>query len=84
MIGIENENATIIERDFSGLPGGFVAVVRVWRVEAGVVVIGRDPLFDDLPGWLDGLTRTACLAFTNATEGQTVCHPIAPPREWRF
>ena len=49
MIGIENENATIIERDFLGLPGGFVAGLGVLRVEAGVVVTGREPLLDGLP-----------------------------------
>jgi len=54
-IGIKNENAVIIERDFSGLPFGFVAVVRVLPVEAGFIAIGGDPLFDGLPGWLDGL-----------------------------
>ena len=54
-IDIEDEDAIIIERDFSGLPLGFVAVVRVLPVEAGFIVIGGDPLFDGLPGWLDGL-----------------------------
>jgi hypothetical protein len=28
-IGIKNEDAILIERDFLGLPGGFVAVVGV-------------------------------------------------------
>ncbi len=53
MIGIENENATIIERDFSGLPGGFVAVLGVLPVETEFIGIGGDPLFDGLPGRLD-------------------------------
>lgn len=55
LIDIEDEYAIIIERDFSGLPLGFVAVVRVLPVEAGLIVIGGNPLFDGLPGWLDGL-----------------------------
>lgn len=54
-IGIKNEDAAIIERDFSGLPAGFVAVVGILPVEAWLIVIGGDPLFDGLPGWLDGL-----------------------------
>ena len=54
-IGIEDEDAAIIERDFSGLPAGFVAVVGVLPVEADLIVIGRNPLFDGLPGRLDGL-----------------------------
>ena len=48
-IGIEDNDAAIAERDFLGLPGGFVAGLGVLRVEAGVVVTGRDPLFDGLP-----------------------------------
>jgi hypothetical protein len=83
-IGTEDQDEGIFERDFSGLPGGFVAVVRVLPVEAGLIGIGGDPMFDGLPGWLEGLTRTACLAFSNATEGQTVCPPIAPSRERHF
>jgi len=54
-IAIENEDAAIAERDFSRLPTGFVAVVGVLPAEAGLIVIGGDPLFDGLPGWLDGL-----------------------------
>lgn len=38
-IGIEDEDAAIIERDFPWLPGGFVAVVRVLIVEAAFIVI---------------------------------------------
>jgi hypothetical protein len=41
-IGIEDEDAVIAERDFSGLPAGFVDVVRVLPMEAGFIVIGRD------------------------------------------
>ena len=55
LFGIEDEDAAIIERDFPWLPGGFVAVVGVLPVEAGFIVIGGDPLFDSLPGWLDRL-----------------------------
>ena len=54
-IAIENEDATIAKRDSLGLSGGFVAVVGVLPVETGFIVIGGDPLFDGLPGWLDGL-----------------------------
>ena len=54
-IGIEDEDAVLIERDFSGLPTGFVAVVGVLPVEADFIVIGGDPLFDGLPGWFDGI-----------------------------
>lgn len=67
LFGIEDEDAIVTERDFLGLPGGFVAGVGVLRVEAGVVVIGRDPLFDGLPGWLDGRNRgtdTLCVCRT--------------------
>lgn len=55
LIGIKDEDAILIERDFPGLPVGFVALVGVLPVEAGLIVIGGDPLFDGLPGWLDGL-----------------------------
>jgi hypothetical protein len=54
-IDIEDENAILIERDFPWLPGGFVAVVGVLPVEAGFIVIGGNPLFDGLAGWLNGL-----------------------------
>ncbi len=54
-IGIKDEDAAIFERDFLGLPAGFVAVVGVLPVEAGLIVIGGNPLFDGLPGRLDGL-----------------------------
>ena len=54
-IAIENEDATIAERDFFRLPTGFVALVGVLPAEAGLIIIGRNPLFDGLPGWLDGL-----------------------------
>ncbi len=62
LFGIEDEDAVIIERDFFGLPGGFVAVARVLPVEADFIVIGRNPLFDGLPGRLEGfesLIRTS-------------------------
>ena len=49
LFGIEDEDAVIAERDFLGLPGGFVAVVRVLPVEGRFIVIGRNPLFDGLP-----------------------------------
>lgn len=52
LIGIKDEDAILIERDFPGLPVGFVALVGVLPVEAGLIVIGGDPLFDGLPGWL--------------------------------
>lgn len=55
LIGIEDEDAVLIERNFRGPPGGFVALVGVFPAEADFIVIGRDPLLDGLPGWLDGL-----------------------------
>jgi len=54
-IAIENEDAAIAERDFFRLPTGFVALVGVLPAEAGLIIIGGDPLFDGLPGWLDRL-----------------------------
>jgi len=48
-IGIKDEDAAIIERDFSRLRKGFVAVVGVLPVETDFIVIGGDPLFDGLP-----------------------------------
>ena len=43
LIGIEGEDAVISERDFSWLQGGFVAVMQVERLEAGLIVIGGVP-----------------------------------------
>ena len=67
-IGIEDEDAVISERDFLGPPRGFVAVVGALPVEAGLIVIGGNPLFDGLPGQLDGL------------EGADVEGQVANPR----
>ena len=61
LINIKDEDAVPIERDFFRLPAGIVAVVGVPTevTDPGssdkVVVIGRDPLFDGLPGRFDGL-----------------------------
>lgn len=55
LIDIKNEDAVLIERDFYRLPRGFVAVVGVLPVEGRFIVIGRNPLFDGLPGRLDGI-----------------------------
>ena len=55
LIGIKGEDAVIAERDFHRLPGGFFAMMRVLPVEAWLIVCGGDPLFDGLPGRLDGL-----------------------------
>jgi hypothetical protein len=55
-IDIKDENAVIFEKDFFGLPSGFVAVVGVpiGVTDPGysdkLIVIGGDPLFDGLPG----------------------------------
>ena len=62
-IGVEDEDAVPIEQDFFGLPGGFVAVVgcptgiTAPGYSDKVIVIGRNPLFDGLPGWLDERNR---------------------------
>jgi len=48
-IGIKNEDALLIEQDFLGFPRGFVALMRVLPPEGRFIVIGRNPLFDDLP-----------------------------------
>jgi hypothetical protein len=50
LIGIEDEDAAIIERDFFGLPGGFVALEGVFPVEGRFIVIGGDSLFDACQG----------------------------------
>jgi hypothetical protein len=54
-IGIEDEDAVIIEKDLSGLSAGFFAVVGVLPAEADFFVIGGNPLSEGLPGWLDGI-----------------------------
>ena len=62
-IGVEDEDAVIAERDFLGLPRGFVAVVGGPTGVPGpgysdkVVVVSRNPLFDGLPGLLDERNR---------------------------
>jgi hypothetical protein len=59
-------HAALTERDFSGLPGGFVAVlvmpsgVTALCYNYNLIVIGGDPLFNGLPwrlDWLEGLAR---------------------------
>jgi hypothetical protein len=54
-IGIKSEDVVLIEQDFLGFPRGFVALMRVLPPEGRFIVIGRNPLFDGLPGRLDGL-----------------------------
>ena len=49
-IGIENQDAFIIERDFRRLPSGFVALMGVEPLEDRLIVIGGYPLPDGLPG----------------------------------
>ena len=63
LIGVEDEDAVIAERDFFGLPVGFGAVVggptgvTAPGCSDKVVVVSRNPLFDGLPGWLDERNR---------------------------
>jgi len=71
-IAIENEDAAIAERDFSRVPTGFVALVGFLPVEAGPIVIGGDPLFDGLPGGLDGLKGDRGTAVTRSSLTATV------------
>ncbi len=80
-IGIEDEDAVLIERDFSGLPTGFVAVVGVLPVEADFIVIGGDPLFDALPGWLNRLEGIDfCELRPRAAQAHPAPHQVSPSR----
>lgn len=67
-VGIENEDAAIAEEDFPWLPAGFVVVLSVEPLEAGLIVIGGYPCFDGLPGWIDRLESLD----VDTTEGQAL------------
>ena len=84
-IGVEDEDAVIAERDFLGLPRGFVAVVGGPTGVPGpgysdkVVVVSRNPLFDGLPGLLDERNRgtdTLCRFDTAGAISDFLCSQV--------